>query len=194
MKLAIQDSKIVNILEDKRVILFLILILFLSSMSVLTYRILCFYKIGEERINFEQNLNNTVKVADLSTKEDIALEEAKVTKKTKVTNREKTMNNEKVVAKNPFKILLKKIEKEKVEDDKIEGNKIKVRNIELLGILNNQFSKVAIIKFGKENSLVQIIKVGEEFAGLILKEIKDDKIVMESQGKNYIYTLGGEEN
>ncbi|PRX31133.1 hypothetical protein BX659_106169 [Orenia metallireducens] len=188
MKLAIQDFKAVNILEDKRLILLLVLILFLSSMSILTYRILCFYKIGEELINFEQDLNNMVKVADLSTKEDIALEE-----EAKETNKEETIDNEKIVAKNPFKILLKKIEKEKVEDDKIE-NKIEIRTIELLGILNNQFSKVAIIKFGKKNSLVQIIKVGEEFAGLTLKEIKDDKVVMKSQGRNYIYTLGGEEN
>lgn len=208
MKLAVKNNEILGFLENKLLILWLVFLLFLSSSGMLSYKIVSFSKDNQQIIQFSHDLDNMIETSRSSTQK----QENNLEKDDKIKAVKKVSISQDFSTKDPFQALLKKVEKVELNqqvksnrDQKVINNKIVnnqrmkedetediLRNIELLGMLNNESSRVAIIKFSE--SLIKIMKNGEEFAGLRIKEIKDDEIVVESKGKYYIYTLGGEDN
>ncbi|OCL28132.1 hypothetical protein U472_02785 [Orenia metallireducens] len=210
MKLVINNHKILDFLENRLLILWLVFLLFLSSSGMLVYKIVSFSKNNQQFVQFSNNLDNIIQTSKkVVENREIISEEGSETEVSKETSTIKEYST-----KDPFQTLLKKVEKVNLNklvksqiakqpknnntsnNPKVKENKVNplAREIELLGMLNSEISKVAIIKFGKKDSIIQIMKAGEEFAGLRIKEIKDDEVVMESKGGYYIYTLGGDDN
>ncbi|WP_018247712.1 hypothetical protein [Orenia marismortui] len=186
-----------KIFENKLVILFIVVIMFLSSSTLLTYKILSFKNTLEVR-RFERKVNNILKA--YKAKNDNSAE-SKVDKNEVVklmsSNVEDRLKNRKYSTKDPFQVVLKKASKnigKNRKKGKISGTENITDNIKVLGVVNNGPSKVAIVKFGTSNSAVQIMKIGESFAGCTLKEIRYDGIVIERHGEYFVYIFGGESN
>jgi hypothetical protein len=169
------------------------------------YKIVSFINNDEEFRKYSQELNNIIAITQKSKtiKEEIIKESQIKDRTLKLSNKEKSIN------KDPFKVLLETVnnnhnsnqlpESKKKADlksqEKANSNPNLIFNkVELIGILNNQLRQVVIVKFGDSDSSIKIMKVGDQFAGLTIREIEDKRVLIEGNGKYHVYTLGGERN
>ncbi|TDX53027.1 hypothetical protein [Orenia marismortui] len=194
MNLASNNSKLTAIFENRLLMLSLTIILFLSSCSFLTYRILNSLDNQKEISRFE---NKIAHIAEMGKKAKDNIDKDNITKP---KDNSKTLAINNYSNKNPFKVKLQYKPRSSSdrsnndEDIKELPQQELSKQIKVLGILNNSNNIMAIIKFGNKNSAVKIMKNGEAFLGFTIKKINNDSVIMENDGRYFTYIFGGEDN
>jgi hypothetical protein len=205
MKLNSQNSSI----SSKRRI-FLVIIFIVVSMGVsgfITYQILDLKNDGQEMAKFKAKLNKIVETKDKEVVLEKELEELTVNNSNAVLFTYDNYDDD-----NPFKSLLKKKQKakpepkpepeveskpeskEKEDAKKAEEEKEKIKrpDFQFMGTVDSRSEKRAIIKLNGLDSQVYVVAEGERLKGFIVKQITSGEIIIEKEGKVFLYNCGGE--
>ncbi|WP_027339312.1 hypothetical protein [Halonatronum saccharophilum] len=189
MRLAIRNIDILEKLKNQCTLFVLIIMVFLINSIFLSYKMIRPFNRQEELINFSQQLEQIIAI------EEVELEEKEIG--------EERINIGYIsrgYERNPFRSLLEQKKEPSLREESRETINLNLEqgevgvsyNIEILGILNNNLERVAILKI--EGTDIEIVREGTSVLGMLVKNIRDDRLIIQKGEKESVYIFGGEEN
>ena len=192
--------------KKKALVISLFVVLLLGLGGFVTYQVLDIVNTNRDISKFKAELEELVTVKQKKVDSSKIIE-------SKLKSPEISIYGNQLTDVSPFKSLLRpKPEEEPTISDTSEQEKavkgakeeksqqttreqIKQRlqvKLQILGILETDNNKRAIVKYGDKPS--KMVEEGTEFEGLRVKRITNNKLIVEDKENEFTYTIGGEED